>query len=65
MPLWIMWMLVDSSGSMKPDARPRATTLRFQKALRRPVVNRIGLGSASGRPSRLASRVSAAASSDR
>jgi hypothetical protein len=30
-------MEVDSSGSMKPAARPMATTLRFQKRLRLPV----------------------------
>jgi hypothetical protein len=37
MAVWIRWMLVDSSGSRKPLARPMATTLRFQPCLRMPV----------------------------
>ena len=56
-------MLVDSSGSMKPDDRPIATTLRTQALRRRPVVKRIVRGSASASPSRLASRIAAASSS--
>ena len=63
MPDWIRWMLVDSSGSRKPLARPSATTFLFQHFLRRPVVKRSSLGSASALPSRFASRVAAASSS--
>ena len=62
-PLCTRWMLVDSSGSMKPLARPRATQLRFQNFLRMPVTNLSGRGSASASPSRFASRVAAASSS--
>ena len=35
------WMLVDSSGSMNPDERPIATTLRTQDLRRMPGVNRM------------------------
>ena len=38
MPLWMRWMLVDSSGSMKPLASPSAMQFLFQNFLRRPVV---------------------------
>ena len=38
----------DSSGSRNPDARPRATQLRFQNNLRRPVTKRRNRGSAEG-----------------
>ncbi len=38
MPFWIRWMLVDSSGSRKPEARPSATTLAFHACLRMPVL---------------------------
>ena len=37
-------MLVDSSGSRNPPARPIATTLRFQVLRRRPAVKRSGRG---------------------
>ena len=47
MPHWIRWMLVDSSGSRKPLARPSATQFLFQNFLRRPVVKRSKRGSAS------------------
>ncbi len=50
-------MLVDSSGSMKPEARPEATQFLFQNFLRMPVVNLSLRGSASARPSRLLMRV--------
>src|SRR5450631_2407231 len=56
-------MLVDSSGSRKPLARPIATTFLFQIFLRMPVVNLSGRGSARARPSRLFSSVAAASSS--
>jgi hypothetical protein len=60
---WMKWMLVDSSGSMKPLARPIATQFRFQNFLRMPVTKRSGRGSASASPSRFASSVAAASSS--
>ena len=63
MPICTRWMLVDSIGSRKPPARPRATTLRFQAFLRLPVLNLIRRGSASGALSRLDSRVCVASSS--
>jgi len=56
-------MLVDSSGSRKPLARPTAMTLRFQFLRRLPAVKRIGRGSARGRPSRLPISTAAASSS--
>ena len=60
---WIRWMLVDSSGSMKPLARPIATTFLFQNFLRLPVAKRSTRGSASGSPSRLAITTAVASSS--
>ena len=57
------WMLVDSSGSMKPLDRPSATTLRFQHFMRRPVVKRSGSRIGRAAPSRFASSVAAASSS--
>ena len=56
MPLWMKWMLVDSSGSMNPLDRPSATTLRFHAlAAAAGGERRCGAASASGSPSRLAS----------
>ena len=56
---WIRWMLVDSSGSMKPLERPIATQFLFQNFLRLPVVKRSGRGSRKRAPSRFASSVAA------
>ena len=50
-PVMIRWMLVDSSGSTKPPARPSATQLPSQAFRRRPVRKRISRGSISGSPS--------------
>ena len=63
MPDWIRKMLVDSSGSRKPLARPNATTLRFQNLRRRPGVKRNRRGSPSGAPSRLPRSLAVASSS--
>ena len=41
---WIRWMLVDSSGSTKPLARPTATQLRSQTLSRWPGVKRMTRG---------------------
>ncbi len=56
-------MLVDSSGSTNPLARPIETTFPFHAFLRRPVWKRSVRGSASGLPSRLPSRIAVASSS--
>ena len=48
MPVWIRWMLVDSSGSRNPDDSPIATTFFSQALSRRPGAKRTGRGSASG-----------------
>ena len=45
----IMWMLVDSSGSTNPLARPKATTFLFHAFLRRPALIRMSHGSFTGR----------------
>jgi hypothetical protein len=63
MPAWIRWMLVDSSGSMKPEARPSDRQFLFQLFLRRPVVKRRKLRSAMGWPPRLPSNRAPASSS--
>ena len=63
MPICTRWMLVDSSGSTKPLARPIETTFLFQARLRLPVTKRIGRGSASGAPSRLLISTAVASSS--
>ena len=60
---WISIEHADAFVSMNPQASPMATTFLFQACLRMPVVKRKGRGSASGRPSRLASRMDAASSS--
>ena len=57
------WMLVDSSGSRKPLAKPTDTTFLFQARLRLPVRNLIGRGSANGGPSRLLKSIAVASSS--
>ena len=57
------WMLVDSSGSMKPLASPSAMQFLFQNFFRRPVVKLKNRGSARALPSRFASSVAAASSS--
>ena len=59
---WIRWMLVDSSGSMKPPERPTATQLRYHCLRRAPVVKRMKLGSVSVSPSTEPSSRSSAAS---
>ena len=60
---WIRWMLVDSSGSMKPLARPTATQFFFQCSRRWPGRNLMTRGSVSTLPSMLASSVCLAWSS--
>jgi hypothetical protein len=63
MATWIRWMLVLSSGSRKPEARPMATTFLFHCFLRRPVTNRRKRGSACALPSSFSSSTRAASSS--
>ena len=65
MPRWIRWMLVDSSGSMKPLDRPMATQLRFQVWRRWPGRNLMTRGSVSTLPSMLANKPCLACSSAR
>jgi beta-glucosidase len=60
---WTRWMLVDSSGSRKPAARPSATQLLFHILRRLPLVKRSRFGLASCSPSRLARSSASAASS--
>ena len=63
MAVWITWMLVDSKGSMNPDDKPIATTLRIQDLRRIPGTKRIVRGSALCSPSRLARSTDVASSS--
>ncbi|MNV49981.1 hypothetical protein D3C71_1419610 [compost metagenome] len=62
--LMVRWMLVDSSGSMKPLASPSATTFLFQAFNRRPLRNGTSQGSRSGGPSTSPSSLACASSSD-
>ena len=60
----MVWMLVDSSGSTKPAARPNDTTFLFQAFLRRPALMRISQGSLTGVPPESLSSLARASSSD-
>ncbi len=60
----IVWMLVDSSGSMNPAASPIDTTFLFQAFTRRPALMRTSHGSFTGLPPESLSRRWRASSSD-
>jgi hypothetical protein len=63
-PDWIRWMLVDSSGSMKPLDSPRATHVLVPELLAALAGDeRSGRGSARASPSRLGHQHPAASSS--
>ena len=63
-PLRVKWMLVDSSGSMKPLDSPMAMTFLFQALRRRPVRNGMIQGSRSGLAGFSFSNLAVASSSD-
>jgi len=62
--LMARWMLVDSSGSMKPLARPSDTTFRFHAFNRRPVRNGTSHGSRRAGAPTSRSNLARASSSD-